>query len=73
MSGSQRQADPKLCWNCGERGVAGVGSRMTCSECDVTWMPWSAAARGDPAHVFWLGQIIDCVDFSQPEALGAPA
>jgi hypothetical protein len=24
------KADPKLCWNCGNRGVPGVGSRMTC-------------------------------------------
>ena len=29
MSGSQQRADPKLCWNCGKRGVPGVGSRMT--------------------------------------------
>lgn len=36
-------ADPKLCWNCGERGVPSVGSRMVCIECEVTWMPWAAS------------------------------
>jgi hypothetical protein len=73
MSGSQQRADPKLCWNCGKRGVPGVGSRMTCPECDVTWMPWSSAARGDPEKVCWEGTVVRCVDFSGPEALGAPA
>jgi hypothetical protein len=73
MSGSQQRADPKLCWNCGKRGVPGVGSRMTCPECEVTWMPWSSAARGDPEKVCWEGTVIFCVDFSRPGALGAPA
>jgi hypothetical protein len=73
MSGSQQEAHPHLCWNCGRRGAPGVGSRMTCPECDVTWMPWSSAARGDPNHVFWMGRLIVCVDFTKPEALGAPA
>ncbi|HEY3650216.1 MAG TPA: hypothetical protein VGL33_19795 [Streptosporangiaceae bacterium] len=73
MNGSQQRADPKLCWNCGKRGVPGVGSRMTCSECEVTWMPWSSAARGDPEKVCWEGAVIFCVDFSRPGALGAPA
>jgi hypothetical protein len=73
MSGSQQRADPKLCWNCGKRGVPGVGSRMICLECEVTWMPWSSAARGDPEKVCWEGAVIFCVDFSRPGALGAPA
>ena len=73
MSGSQQTPDPKLCWNCGNRGVPGVGSRMTCHECEVTWMPWSSAARGDPEKVCWEGAVIFCVDFSTPGALGAPA
>jgi len=73
MSGSQQRADPKLCWNCGKRGVPGVGSRMACPECDVTWMPWASAARGDPEKVCWEGTVIFCVDFSGPGALGAPA
>jgi hypothetical protein len=73
MSGSQQRPDPKLCWNCGNRGVPGVGSRMTCPECEVTWMPWSSAARGDPEKVCWEGAVIFCVDFSRPGALGAPA
>lgn len=73
MSGNRQEIHPHLCWNCGKRGAPGVGSRMTCLECDVTWMPWSATARGDPNHVFWMGRLIACVDFTKPEALGAPA
>ena len=73
MSGNRQEVHPHLCWNCGKRGAPGVGSRMTCLECDVTWMPWSAAPRGDPNHVFWMGRLIACVDFTKPEALGAPA
>jgi hypothetical protein len=46
---------------------------MTCPECEVTWMPWSSAARGDPEKVCWEGAVIFCVDFSRPGALGAPA
>ena len=73
MSGSQQKADPKLCWNCGERGVPDVVNRMTCPVCEVTWMPWLSAARGDPNKVCWEGKVIFCVDFSRPGALGAPA
>ena len=73
MSGSRQKADPKLCWNCGMRGVPDVGSRMTCPGCEVTWMPWLSAARGDPDKVCWEGKVIFCVDFSRPGALGAPA
>jgi hypothetical protein len=73
MSGSQQKADPKLCWNCGKRGIPNVGSRMTCPECEVTWMPWLSAARGDPNKVCWEGKVIFCVDFSRPGALAAPA
>ena len=73
MSGSQQKADPELCWNCGKRGVPDVVSRMTCPECEVTWMPWLSAARGDPDKVCWEGKVIFCVDFSRPGALGAPA
>jgi hypothetical protein len=73
MSGSQQEAHPHLCWNCGKRGAPGAGSRMTCPECEVTWMPWSSAARGDPNHVCWMGRLIVCIDFTKPEALGAPA
>src|SRR6478609_7476244 len=73
MSGNRQELHPHLCWNCGKRGAPGAGSRMTCPECDVTWMPWSATARGDPNHVFWMGRLIACVDFTKPEALGAPA
>ena len=73
LSGGQRKADPKLCWNCGERGASSLGSRMSCPECEVTWMPWSSAPHGDPNRVCWMGKVIDCVDFTKPEALGAPA
>jgi hypothetical protein len=73
MSGNQQKADPKLCWNCGKRGIPDVGSRMNCPECEVTWMPWLSAARGDPNKVCWEGKVIPCVDFSRPGALGAPA
>jgi len=73
MSGSQQKGDHKLCWNCGERGVPGVGSRMTCPGCEVTWMPWSSVVRGDPTYVCWEGSVIHCVDFSRPGALGTPA
>ena len=70
---SQKKADPKLCWNCGKRGVPGIGSRMTCPECEVAWMPWSSVARGDRGRVCWMGSVIPCVDFSSPEAPVAPA
>ena len=73
MSVSQQKGDHELCWNCGKRGVPAVGSRMTCPECEVAWMPWSSAARGDPNYVCWEGKVIHCVDFSRPGALGAPA
>lgn len=32
--------DPKNCWNCGKKGVAGTGSQMKCTTCDVTWYPY---------------------------------
>jgi len=73
MSGRERGADPNLCWNCGKRGARRAASRMTCPECEVTWVQSSSAARGDPNHVCWMGKLIDCVDFTKPEALGAPA
>ena len=73
MSGSQHEADLDLCWNCGKRGTSSAGSRMACPGCEVTWMPWSSVARGDPNHVCWMGKVINCVDFTEPQALGAPA
>jgi hypothetical protein len=73
MIGSQQEADPELCWNCGKQGAPGIDSRMICPQCEVTWMPWSSAARGDPNRVCWEGTVIDCVDFTKPETLGAPA
>jgi hypothetical protein len=73
MSGSRQEAYHELCWNCGKRGAPDVTRRMTCPECQVTWMPGSSAARGDPNHVCWMGKVIDCVDFTKPESLGAPA
>jgi hypothetical protein len=73
MSGHQQKGDHKLCWSCGKHGVPGVGSRMTCAHCEVTWMPWSSSVRGDPNYVCWEGQVVHCVDFSVPGALGAPA
>jgi hypothetical protein len=50
MSGSQQKADPKLCWNCGKRGIPSIGSRMTCLECEVTWMPWAALTGSRSGH-----------------------
>jgi hypothetical protein len=73
MSVSQQKGGHKLCWNCGARGVPGVGSRMTSPECEVTWMPWSSAARGDRNYVCWEGAVVYCVDFSGPGAIGTPA
>jgi hypothetical protein len=73
MSGSEQKADPNLCWNCGKPGTVRLGWRMTCPECEVTWMPWSSDVRGDPGNVCWMGWVIDCVDFTKPEALAAPA
>ncbi len=73
MNGSQQAVDPGRCWNCGKPGAPGVGSRMTCHPCEVTWMPGWSAARGDPKHVCWMGAVIDCVDFAKQQALGAPA
>lgn len=73
MSGSPQKGDRGLCWNCGKLG-AYVGSwRMTCSGCEVSWTPWGSAPRGDQNLVCWMGTVIDCVDFTRPEALGAPA
>jgi hypothetical protein len=73
MSGSQPKGDRGLCWNCGKLGAYAGGWRMTCSACEVSWMPWSSASRDDPNPVCWMGTVIDCVDFTRPEALGAPA
>ena len=73
MSEGQHEADRDRCWNCGKRGAAGADGRMTCPRCEVTWMPWWSTARGDPNHVCWMGKVLDCVDFTKPQALGAPA
>jgi len=73
MSGSQQKCYQGQCWNCGKPGAYAGGWRMTCAGCEVNWMGWSSAPRGDPNHVCWMGKIIDCVDFTRPEALGAPA
>jgi hypothetical protein len=73
MSGSQQKGDRGLCWNCGKLGAYAGGWRMTCLGCEVSWMPWSPAPGGDLNRVCWMGNVIDCVDFTKPEALGAPA
>ena len=73
MSGSQQNGYQGQCWNCGNPGAYAGGWRMTCPGCEVSWMPWSLAPRGDPARVCWMGKIVDFVDFTRPEALGAPA
>jgi hypothetical protein len=73
MSAIQQETDPELCWNCGNPGAPDVTRRMTCPECEVTWMPGLSAARGDPNHACWMGEVIDCVDFTKPGALGTPA
>ncbi len=73
MSGSQQKCYQGLCWNCGERGTYAGGWRITCPGCEVSWMGWSPAPRGDKNQLCWMGKMIDCVDFTRPEALGAPA
>ncbi len=73
MSGSQQKCYQGLCWNCGKPGTYVGGWRMTCPGCEVSWMGWSSAPRGDKNHVCWMGKMIDFVDFTRPEALGAPA
>ena len=73
MSGSQQKGYRDLCWNCGQPGAYAGGWRMTRSGCEVAWMPWSQGPRGDPNRVCWMGTVIDCVDFTRPEALSAPA
>jgi hypothetical protein len=73
MSGSQQEGGRGLCWSCGKPGAYAGGWRMTCPGCEVSWMPWSSALRGDPKPVCWMGKVIDCVDFTGPGALGAPA
>jgi hypothetical protein len=46
MPAGQQEADPELCWNCGQPGTSGPGGQMTCPACEVTWMTsFSAAPR----------------------------
>ena len=73
MGGRQQNGYQGQCWNCGDPGAYAGGWRMTCHGCEVSWMPWSPVPRGDPARVCWMGKVIDCVDFTRPGALGAPA
>jgi hypothetical protein len=73
MSGSQQKGDRGLCWNCGKLGSYLGSWRMTCSGCEVSWTPWGSAPRDGQNLVCWMGTVIDCVDFTKPEALGAPA
>ena len=48
---SQQKGYRDLCWNCGQPGAYAGGWRMTCSGCEVAWMPWSQGPRGDPNRV----------------------
>jgi hypothetical protein len=57
----------------GKRRVPGVGSRMTCLGCEVSWTPWFSVTRGDPNKVCWEGKVIFCVDPARPGAFEAPA
>lgn len=73
MSGGQQGADPKLCWNCGKLGSFLVGSQMYCPKCDVRWMPWSSSSVIGLDEAHWDGMLIECVDFTKPDALNCPA
>jgi hypothetical protein len=73
MNGSLHQADPKQCWNCGELGTYQSGCKMGCSPCDVTWMPWSSSSIAGRDEASWNGILIECVDFTRPDALSCPA
>jgi Zn finger protein HypA/HybF involved in hydrogenase expression len=37
------------CWNCGQRGVPAVGTRMYCPDCEVEWMPHATSTLNSPA------------------------
>jgi hypothetical protein len=73
MRRSQQEADPKLCWSCGEPGTYLSGSQMYCPKCDVAWMPWSSSSIAGLDEARWNGILIECVDFTKPDALSCPA
>lgn len=73
MSKGRQGADPKLCWNCGELRSFLSGIQIYCSKCDVTWMPGSSSLIINPDKTHWEGMLIECVDFTKPDALSCPA
>jgi hypothetical protein len=73
MRGREQGGDRRLCWNCGEMGSFLIDSQMYCQECDVTWMPWLSSSIINLAEAHWGGLLIECVDFTKPDALSCPA
>jgi uncharacterized membrane protein len=73
MRGGQERADRMLCWICGELGNFLVDSQMYCRRCDVTWVPWSSSSMVNLDQARWNGLLIECVDFTKPDALSCPA
>jgi hypothetical protein len=73
MSRGQQGTDRTLCWNCGEAGSFLFGSQMYCRKCDVTWMPWSSESIINLDEAHWDGRVVECVDFTEPNALSCPA
>ena len=65
--------DSQRCWNCGRSGTPGVGSRLMCTMCDVTWMPWTTAPRPMNDRVMHMGESVPVVNFTAPGALSSPA
>jgi hypothetical protein len=73
MPRTQQEADPKLCWNCGELGRYAAGVQIHCLACDVMWIPSSSVSVPDLDETRWQGAVIECVDFTKPGALSSPA
>jgi hypothetical protein len=73
MSGSKPAGYRGWCWNCGAPGIYAGGWRMMCPGCEVSWRPWPLGTGRDTDYVCWMGNVVDLVDFTRPEALGSPA
>ena len=75
MSADQQtdQQDPRLCWNCGQKGTPRDSSYMICLSCDVTWTPRAAPSITVLDGVYYERTRIEYVDFTKPGALCSPA